>query len=96
MGVEYSASIDDTRAALDRAAASVEGRDEERGYQVFLKGLGGSSVDWQLRVWCHADEYWNVWERTIQAVKRELDAAGIGIPFPQMDVHLDGRLDKAA
>jgi small conductance mechanosensitive channel len=96
VGAEYSASIDDTRAALERAAESIELRDEERGYQVFLKALGGSSVDWQVRVWCNADDYWVVWEKLIQAIKHELDEANIGIPFPQMDVHVDGALDKAA
>ena len=28
-------------------------------------------------------------QATIRAVKLELDAAGIGIPFPQMDLHMD-------
>ena len=29
-------------------------------------------------------------------IKVALDQAGIGIPFPQMDVHLDGALGKDA
>jgi len=96
VGVVYSADIDETREALEKAAKSVKGRDEDKGHQVFLKGLGDSSVDWQVRIWCKADIYWDVWQATIRATKKELDAAEIGIPFPQMDVHLDGSLDKAA
>lgn len=96
VGVVYAADIDETRAALEKAAKSVPGRDKKEGHQVFLKGLGESSVDWQVRIWCKTDDYWDVWQATIRAVKNELDATGIGIPFPQMDVHLDGKLDKAA
>jgi len=96
VGVVYSADIEETRKALEKAAKSVPGRDKKEGHQIMLKGLGASSVDWQVRVWCDTDIYWDVWQDTITAVKRELDAAGLGIPFPQMDVHLDGSLDKVA
>ncbi len=92
VGAEYSADIKKTRSVLTRAAESlkehlVEG--EGRGFQVFLKELGDSSVNWAVRFWTKADDYWVVHEKLTEAVKNELDAAGIGIPFPQMDVHID-------
>lgn len=92
VGVAYGADVHRTREVLLAAAASVEGRHPERGHQVVLMGLGGSSVDWQVRVWANSSEFLAVKERTVAAVKIALDAAGIGIPFPQMDVHLDGGL----
>jgi small conductance mechanosensitive channel len=88
VGVEYSADIEATREVLDKAAASVEGRLEKEGHQVIVLSLGDSSVNWQVRVWCMTADYWAVWERTLTAVKKHLDEAEIGIPFPQMDVHL--------
>jgi small conductance mechanosensitive channel len=63
--------------------------------QVFLKGLGDSSVDWQLRIWCKTEDFWDVWQATVRACKFSLDEAGIGIPFPQQDVHLDESVIKA-
>ncbi len=45
--------------------------------------------NWQVRVWGDTDAYWDVWQATTEATKRALDQADIGIPFPQMDVHLD-------
>lgn len=90
VGAEYSASIDATRAALERAAASVPQRHPEKGHQVILLGLGACSVDWQVRVWCKTEEYFQCQEATVRAAKLALEAAGIGIPFPQMDVHLRG------
>ena len=95
VGAEYSADIDATRAVLEKAAASVPGMIQEPAPQVFLKGLGDSSVDWQVRIWCKTEDFWDVWQATVRACKVSLDEAGIGIPFPQQDVHLDESVVKA-
>ena len=95
VGAEYSADIDATRAALEKAAASVTGKLDDPAPQVFLKALGGSSVDWQVRIWCKTADFWDVWQATTQACKASLDEAGIGIPFPQQDVHLDEAVIRA-
>jgi small conductance mechanosensitive channel len=34
------------------------------------------------------EDYWDVWFDTHEKIKKEFDAAGIAIPFPQRDVHL--------
>jgi len=95
VGAEYSADVDATRAALEKATAKVEGMLADPPPQVFLKGLGDSSIDWQVRVWCKTPDYWDVWQATVRATKLALDEAGIGIPFPQQDVHLDDAVVKA-
>jgi small conductance mechanosensitive channel len=89
VGVEYKANIDKTRAILEEAVGSVAGVLAEPAPQVFLKALGASSVDWQLRAWCKTPDYWAVYEAIIRAAKQGLETAGIGIPFPQLDVHFD-------
>lgn len=95
VGAEYTADVDATRAALEKAVTKVEGRLADPPPQVFLKGLGDSSVDWQVRVWCKTADYWDVWQSTVRATKLTLDEVGIGIPFPQQDVHLDEAVVKA-
>jgi small conductance mechanosensitive channel len=95
VGAEYAADLDTTRAVLEKAAATVPGMIQEPAPQVVLKALGGSSIDWQVRVWCKTEDYWDVWQATTRACKVSLDEAGIGIPFPQQDVHLDDVLIKA-
>jgi small conductance mechanosensitive channel len=95
VGAEYAADLDTTRAVLEKAAATIPGMIQEPAPQVFLKALGGSSIDWQVRVWCKTEDYWGVWQATTRACKVSLDEAGIGIPFPQQDVHLDDALVKA-
>ncbi len=88
VGVAYDADLKQVREVLDKAAGSLEGRIEQ-GHQIFLASMGASSVDFQVRIWCKTSDYWDVWDRGTQAVKEALDQAGISIPFPQMDVHLD-------
>ncbi len=90
VGTDYSADLDEVRAVLERAVTSVEGVRAEPEAQIYLLELGASSIDWTIRAWCRTEDYWAVREAITRATKIELDAAGIGIPFPQMDVHVDG------
>lgn len=89
VGCDYSADIDDCRAALEKAFAHIPDMIQEPAPQIFLSSLGGSSVDWNVRVWANTPQYWDVHQQTVRAIKKVLDEAEIGIPFPQMDVHLD-------
>lgn len=96
VGVDYAADIDKTREVLEKAAASIEGviEGEGRGTQVVLGDLGDSSVNWTVRAWVATSEFWPSKQALTRAVKMHLDDAGIGIPFPQMDVHVDGGLSN--
>ncbi len=89
VGVTYSATVEKTRGILEAVVKDVPGRIAEPESQVFLEKLGASSVDWVLRVWCKTDDHWDVHQATIEQVKVALEKAGIAIPFPQLDVHLD-------
>ncbi|MGB7345013.1 MAG: mechanosensitive ion channel domain-containing protein [Pirellulaceae bacterium] len=93
VGVEYSADLKTTRAALQSAldvftAQTVQGN--KRGSQVILSNLGASAVEWKVRMWVASSDYWSLHESLIGEVKERLDSFGIGIPFPQLDVHLSG------
>ncbi len=89
VGCDYSADIDKTRGVLEKAAASVEGGLEDPAPAVVLLELGGSSVDWSVRVWAKRDDFGSVKQGAIRAVKNALDEAGIGIPYPTMDVNVN-------
>lgn len=89
VGTDYPADIDETREVLLEAARAVDGRLEERGEQAALVELGGSSINWQVRIWATPDDYFRLKQELTRQVKYKLDAADIGIPFPQRDVHID-------
>lgn len=96
VGVDYSADIDKSRSVLADAAAAVPDRLEDPAPQIVLTGLGASSVDWTVRIWCRTSDYWAVKEAATREVKMALDQVGIGIPYPQMDVHLDGTVARSS
>ena len=89
VGTDYPADIDATREVLLEAARNVDGRVEEKGEQAALTALGGSSINWEVRVWARPDDYFRLKQELTRQVKYKLDEAEIGIPYPQMDVHLD-------
>jgi len=94
VGAAYEADLDATRTALETAVRTVQmqGLASHENGQVYLNELGGSSVDWQIRAWCKPQDYFAVREQLTAAAKQSLDAAGISIPFPQMDVNVVGKV----
>ena len=55
---------------------------------VKLHELGDSSVNFVVRPWCAASDYWPLRFDLTRRFKEELEAAGCSSPFPQRDVHL--------
>ena len=55
---------------------------------VAVSELADSSVNFVVRPWVNSADYWKVYWDTQENVKLAFDEAGIGIPYPQMDVHL--------
>jgi small conductance mechanosensitive channel len=45
-------------------------------------------VNFLVRPWVKASDYWAVLWETTETVKQRFDEEGISIPFPQMDVHM--------
>jgi small conductance mechanosensitive channel len=89
VGTDYGADLRATRGVLEQVARTVDGVLQDPEPQVYLKQLGGSSIDWAVRVWTLTPDYWAVRESLTQGIKDALDEAEIGIPFPQLDVHFD-------
>jgi len=97
VGTAYDADLEGTRSVLASVAEKVEGGLDTPAPQVYLSELGASSVDWAVRVWTATPDYWAVRERLTDQIKQALDEEGIGIPYPQMDVHIDnGHIDNGA
>ena len=91
VGVDYDANLDNTRQALQMAVEAFEEQmvhGEDRGSQIVLANLADSAVEWKVRLWVRSADYWPMSEALTAEVKRQLDAAKIGIPYPQLDVHM--------
>ncbi len=55
---------------------------------VAVSELGDSSINFVVRPWVRASNYWNVYFDLLEKIKTTFDQKGISIPYPQMDVHL--------
>lgn len=89
VGISYNSDADTAvRVALDLMKANPAILSDPAPAVIFDK-LADSSVNITLRAWAGKDDFWTVkWDltRDILAAYRN---AGIEIPFPQMDVHLN-------
>lgn len=80
-GVSYDANLDTALAAVLKAAEGDPRIHAEPAPWAHVVGLGDSSVDLQLRVYCHPDEHRNIQMDMSKRVKEQLDAAGVDIPY---------------
>lgn len=88
VGTAYDADLEKTKSVLLATMTTNDMVLADPPPVVVLTGLGASSIDWSLRAFVKTDDYWTARERMFWNCKYALDKNGIGIPFPQMDVHL--------
>jgi small conductance mechanosensitive channel len=55
---------------------------------IAVSELGDSSVNFAVRAWVKADDYWGVFFDMNKKVYETFDKEGLNIPYPQMDVHV--------
>ncbi|WP_406663929.1 mechanosensitive ion channel family protein [Gallaecimonas sp. GXIMD1310] len=87
-GVGYGSDIDTVKSTLREVLAADERILSEPAPMVVLSALADSSVNFTVRAWVNAADYWPVFFDTQEKVKKLFDTKGIEIPFPQRDVHL--------
>ena len=46
-------------------------------------------MDFTVRLWTKAENYWGVYFDTNESIYKPLPANGIKFPFPQLQVHMD-------
>jgi small conductance mechanosensitive channel len=87
-GISYGANIDLAKETLMRIAQEEERVAQEPAPQLFVSELGDSSVNITLRVWVQNQDAPAGSTIIAEKVKKAFDAAGVGIPFPQLDLHI--------
>lgn len=87
-GIGYSDDIDKARGIIERVLKSAPNALLDKGYDIFVKELADSSVNFGVRFWTAVPDYWPAFTYMQENIKKEFDREGINIPFPQMDVHV--------
>ncbi|UCF91814.1 MAG: mechanosensitive ion channel [Desulfobacterales bacterium] len=87
-GIGYGDDIDKARGII-KEIIDQDGRVmKEPAPMIVVSALADSSVNLTVRAWTSADDYWSFYFDTTEKVKKEFDARGVSIPFPQRDVHI--------
>jgi small conductance mechanosensitive channel len=87
-GIGYGDDIDKARQVINEQISKDERILKDPAPMVRVSELGDSSVNFVVRVWCNAPDYWDIYFDMHENVKKQFDANGVSIPFPQQDVHL--------
>ncbi|KXI26995.1 mechanosensitive ion channel family protein [Paraglaciecola hydrolytica] len=88
VGISYDSDLKKAKAILNEMVAADERILKDPAPTVAVAELADSSVNFVVRPWVAAADFWAVKFDFTEAVKLRFDAEGITIPYPQMDVHL--------
>ncbi|MCL6329400.1 small-conductance mechanosensitive channel MscS [Pectobacterium carotovorum subsp. carotovorum] len=88
VGVAYEADIDVVKKLLGDIVAADERIQHDKGVTIRLNEMAASSLNFVVWVWTTNGNAQAVYWDLLESFKRVLDEHRIGIPYPQMDVHL--------
>lgn len=89
VGISYLDDPERAVAVIQKALATIEEICSEPPPQIGIEAFGESSIDLGMRYWVPTKKYFQTLYRGNMAVHKALQEAGISIPFPQRDVHIN-------
>ncbi len=91
--VDYNSDIKAVKSILFDIASGLEYsfEDESHPIQVYVDTYGDSAINVGLRFWVKAENYWDAKWTANEQIKEKFDAAGISIPFNQLDVMIKNK-----
>lgn len=87
ISVEYGSEVDKVKRVTLELVQQDKRIVADPAPFIAVKELADSSVDFVLRVWTTAPEYWNVFFDMNERIYTEFNKRGIGFPFPQLQIH---------
>jgi small conductance mechanosensitive channel len=88
VGVAYDADLSVVRDVLNDIISKEKRVLKDPAPLVAVAELADNSVNFVVRVWTSTSDYWGVKFAMTETIKNRFDAEGIGIPFPQRDIHI--------
>ena len=89
VGISYDSDITLAKRIMEEVYRDCPGFLPDKDLNVHVSGLEDSSVTIEGFGWVRGSEYLKSKWYVLEEVKLRYDAAGVTIPFPQMDVHID-------
>lgn len=88
IGIGYGDDVDKARAVIQKMCDNDSRILKDPSVFIGVSALADSSVNFAVRAWVKASDYWDVFFNMNENVYKTFDKEGLNIPFPQMDVHL--------
>ncbi len=88
VGISYESDMEKAKETVRLVGMQEPAKLAEEDVFVGIKALAESEVTIVLRVWVKTQDYWDAYFRMNEQLKKELDKAGIEIPYNQLDVHV--------
>ena len=88
IGISYEDDLKAAQKIIENALTSDERVLNDPNPTVAVSELADSSVNFVVRPWVKAADYWDIFFEMTAKIKLALDENGISIPFPQRDVHI--------
>lgn len=92
LGIAYEDEIDKALAAIVEEAKKDSRVMSDPEPMAAVTDLGDSAVNFTVRVWCNAADYWPLKFDLTKNLKNRMDTEGITIPYPQRTVHTVGAM----
>ncbi|MBX2807419.1 MAG: mechanosensitive ion channel [Cellvibrionaceae bacterium] len=87
-GIGYNDDIKLAKDTLEQLLQDDPRVLDHEGNLVAVSELADSSVNFVVRAWVDAGDYWGVFFDMQEKVKLTFDQKGLSIPYPQQDVHM--------
>ena len=87
-GIGYEDDIDKAKKIIEYLIAADDRIFTDPEPFIAVSELADSSVNFAVRVWANAGDYWGIFFDLTEKVKKEFDKEKVSIPFPQTDVHI--------
>lgn len=87
-GIGYGEDVDNARSILLEIIHADSRILQDPEPFIRVGALADSSVNFTLRLWVMATDYWGVHFDMNEKVYKQFGQAGVNIPFPQMEVHM--------
>ena len=88
VGVSYDADVRHAKRVLEEIVNNTDLVLDNPEPLVAVHELADSSVNFVVRPWVKTNDYWPVYFELMENIKIRLDEENIGIPYPQMDLHI--------
>lgn len=88
IGIGYGDDVNKAEAVIQKLIDADSRILKDPGSFIAVSALADSSVNFAVRAWVNAGDYWGVFFDMNKAVYETFDKEGLNIPFPQMDVHV--------